>query len=66
MPLANGQVAEQETQLKETMIVIKYMEEQGFDLSRLNNADVLFSYREINSYSLVKAIKYEFSLYSYC
>ena len=28
MPLANSQVAEQEAQLKETMIVIKYMEEQ--------------------------------------
>ena len=38
----------------------------GFNLRRLNNADVLFSYRVINSYSLVKAIKYEFSLYSYC
>ena len=39
---------------------------QGFNLRRHNNADVLFSYRVINSYSLVKAIKYEFSLYSYC
>ena len=39
---------------------------QGFNVRRLNNADVLFSYGVTNSYSLVKAIKYEFSLYSYC
>ena len=32
----------------------------------LNNADVLFSYRVINSFPLVKTIKYQFSLYSYC
>ena len=39
---------------------------QGFNLRRLNNADILFRYRVTNSYSLVKAIEYDFSLYSYC
>ena len=37
---------------------------QGYNLRRLNNADVLYSCRVTNSCSLVKAIKHEFSLYS--
>ena len=39
---------------------------QSLDLRRLNEASSLFSYRVIQSNSLVEAIEYELSLYSYC
>ena len=39
---------------------------QSHDLRRLNEASSLFSYRVIQSNSLVEAIEYELSLYSYC
>ena len=39
---------------------------QSLDLRRLNEASSLFSYRVIQSNSLVEAIEYELFLYSYC
>ena len=39
---------------------------QSLDLRRLNEPSSLFSYRVMQSNSLVEAIEYELSLYPYC
>ena len=39
---------------------------QSLDLRRLHEASSIYSYRVIQSNSLVEAIEYELFLYSYC